>query len=652
MLSVRANVVAGSVNEANRTVDLCFATETPVRQRSWDGIYYEVLSFDPSHVRMERMNAGAPLLDNHNRWGSVLNSLGVVEKAWIKERAGYCTIRFSKREGPDQVFQDVKDGITKAVSVGYNVYAYEELVREGEPPIYTAIDWEPAEVSMTQIPADINAGVRSEGGDAQPPFQVINIVSSNFQTRGMDPEEVTTPAGGTPTPEATRTDPAPPAAPAPAAPAAPDSGARAADATIAERNRISEIQTACRAAGMEDSFTQGLVANGTSIDSARAAIIQQLAQRQAPPQQSHPRMHGEDETDNRRRFMANAILCRADSGATLEEGARQYRHMDLMDMARHVLEGAGIRTAGKSKLEIAQLALTTRALHTTSDFPIILGAVVNKSLRAAYDLAPRTFTQFCRKVTVNDFKKRTVVQLSQLVKGFKEVVEGGEYKRDTFSEGKEEYAVKKYGEIVGITWESLINDDLDAFSRIPRALANQAAQLQSDLVYSILIDNPTMGDGTALFHSSHGNLASPGAAISTTSLGAARAAMRKQKDKNAKDYINVSARHIIVGPDKETEAEQVLSPNATIYPATDSATNVFRGKLNIITEPRITGNKWFLSADPATIDTIEYAFLEGEGELFTQQREGFEVDGVEIKARMVFAAKAIDWKGLYRNPGN
>jgi len=49
---------------------------------------------------------------------------------------------------------------------------------------------------------------------------------------------------------------------------------------------------------------------------------------------------------------------------------------------------------------------------------------------------------------------------------------------------------------------------------------------------------------------------------------------------------------------------------------------------------------------------VEYSYLEGESGLFTTRREGFEVDGVEIKARHVFAAKAIDWRGVQKNPGN
>jgi hypothetical protein len=85
----------------------------------------------------------------------------------------------------------------------------------------------------------------------------------------------------------------------------------------------------------------------------------------------------------------------------------------------------------------------------------------------------------------------------------------------------------------------------------------------------------------------------------------------------------------------------VAVTNQTINPKYNQA-------LNVIVEPRIIDSRWFLAAKPGMVDTIEYAFLDGEGELFTEQRIGFDVDGLEIKARMVFGCKAIDYRGLFQ----
>ena len=104
-----------------------------------------------------------------------------------------------------------------------------------------------------------------------------------------------------------------------------------------------------------------------------------------------------------------------------------------------------------------------------------------------------------------------------------EVGESGEFKRGTLGESKESYKVKTYGRVVAITRQTLINDDLDAFTRIPAMYGNSIAQLESDVVWSIITANPAMADGNALFHTTHKNLAGTGTALDVSSVGAARA---------------------------------------------------------------------------------------------------------------------------------
>lgn len=162
-LSVRATV--GSVNKEARTVDLIFSTGAAVdRMDYWSGKRFrEVLSMDPAHVRLDRLNAGAPLLDAHSAY-SVGDVLGAVQPgtARIQNKQGVATVRFSKRDAVEPIFNDVADGIIGNVSVGYRVYKFvEDTPKEGGIPTRTAIDWEPFEVSMVPMPADAGARVRS-----------------------------------------------------------------------------------------------------------------------------------------------------------------------------------------------------------------------------------------------------------------------------------------------------------------------------------------------------------------------------------------------------------------------------------------------------------------------------------------------------------
>ena len=209
--------------------------------------------------------------------------------------------------------------------------------------------------------------------------------------------------------------------------------------------------------------------------------------------------------------------------------------------------------------------------------------------------------------------------------------------------------VAKFGKIIAITWESIVNDDLSALTRIPQALGAAAAQTESDVVWDLLLNNPNFVDGKAVFHADHGNLAAAAGAINTTTLAAARAAMRKQKSK-AGHYLNIGPQFLVVGPDKELEAFQFTSSN--YVPAKNADINDSRNtSLTVIVDARITGNQWYLYAAPGMVDTFEYAYLEGEQGVFTETREGFEVDGMEIKARLVFGAAWIDYRGAYKNAG-
>src|SRR5688500_6942616 len=106
---VRAEV--GSVNEAERTVDLIFSTGAAVdRMDYWSGKRYcEVLSLDPKHVRLKRLNEAGSLLDSHSAW-SVGDIFGAVVpgSARIEKGLAVATVRFSKRDAVEPIFQDVK----------------------------------------------------------------------------------------------------------------------------------------------------------------------------------------------------------------------------------------------------------------------------------------------------------------------------------------------------------------------------------------------------------------------------------------------------------------------------------------------------------------------------------------------------------------
>jgi len=604
--------------------DVTFATATPVRRRDWDagGQYFdEVLDISAKAIESSRIDAGLPFLNSHSSYD--LESVLGRSVSWsIEGGKAKARIRLSGREEIAGIRKDIEDGILTDISVGYRVLEYrKENVKPGTNEVakYTAVRWMPMEISLVPVPADIQSGIgRSENPNPETfPVKIENM------------EE-------TPKIETQRAVDSPPAPV--------DNSAAIRAAAEAERKRISEINTLARKHGLDEAFAGRHIDGNSDIATVRAAILDELDRKQVSVNGVNisPTV-GDDRKVLARAAMTDALLIRSGVDvATPAKGVEDFRGRSLLRMAEHSLEFAGENTRGMTPREIA-----TRAM-STGDFPIILGNTVNRTLRAAYEAQERTFMPWTRRANARDFRDLTRAQLSGLTGGFKQIVEGAEYKQATMSEAKETYKIAKYGHIISLTWETIVNDDLDAFSRVPAATAAEAAEIQSDIVYGILSANANMSDGVALFHANHGNLAASGSAITTTSLSVARAAMRKQTGLNGRK-INLRPKFLIVGPDKETEALQILK--ATIVATKTADTNVFMGSMDLIVDSRIEGNAWYLAAAPTMIDTVEYAFLDGEPELFTEQRNGFEVDGIDIKARMLFAAKAIDWRGLYKNPG-
>lgn len=650
IFDVRAMLTPTSIDAESRTVEIVWSTGSKGIRRTWDGDYYEELEISEKSVRLERLNNGAPLLNSH-RSGDLSDVIGRVERAWIEDGLGKALVRFSRRQEVEPIFQDVRDGIITSVSIGYAVHRYQDVSVDGDKiPTYRAVDFEPMEISIVSVAFDDGAKVRSAKTPAEYQGQRFPTI---FETREAE-EPAELPAAVATTQEET---------------AMTHEEQRAAEDLIrreaqdAERKRCMTIRQMAKKVGIADEFVEGLIERGVTADAASAAMIDKLAERQAGEQgqsrNSQPtQVSGAvDQTvlSAKRSAMQAALLHRCDPSIKLDEAAREFRGMRLIDMARESVEMVGGSVRGMTQQEVARAALgcdrqAVRAagMHSTSDFPLLLGNTVNRTLRASYELAPQTWRPLGRQTTVPDFRAVTRAALGD-ISALEKVNEHGEYKYGSLGEDGAPLKVAKFGKIIAITWEAIVNDDLGAMTRIPQALGAAAAQTESDVVWSLLLGNPNFVDGTPVFHADHGNLAGAAGAINTTTLAAARAAMRKQKSK-AGHFLNIGPEYLVVGPDKELEAYQFTS--SQYVPAKNADINDSRNaSLTVIVDARITGNQWYLYAAPGVVDTFEYAYLEGEQGVFTETREGFEVDGMEIKARLVFGAAWIDYRGAYKNAG-
>lgn len=155
-----------SIDEESRTIEVIWTTGASVLRMDWmtGERYSEELVVSDKAIRLGRLNAGAPVLDNHQRYGGLSSMLGVVERAWIEKGEGRAAIRFPKAEDDepaDRVFRKIRDKIIRSLSVGYSRLKI-EVDKKKDPQVWRVIDWEPYEISFVAIPADLGAQVRSE----------------------------------------------------------------------------------------------------------------------------------------------------------------------------------------------------------------------------------------------------------------------------------------------------------------------------------------------------------------------------------------------------------------------------------------------------------------------------------------------------------
>lgn len=661
-LSRRAAVT--SIDEESRTVEVVWSTGAPVERFDWmtGKRYIETLSLEPESVRLGRLNDGAPVLDSHSYW-SVADQLGAVVAGSVRlmKSEGRARIQFSRREAIEGIWQDVRDGLIRSVSVGYRVYRFEESEGKGNAlPVRKAIDWEPHEISMVPIPADAGAKVREGKSDDA---NTCEIVPAGYVSRAAEVHEEVpvSPAKENPMDDnrsetIVERDPL-----IPAREAAPEPAEKSEriEGVEAERARVEHIRIACEAGKMTRAFEAKLIKDGTSENEASRLVFEELKKRDVdvPRAASRPDVSvGDDPLVHVRAGISNALLHRvAPERHKLEDVGRPYRGMSILDIGKAFLSSRGMRITSMNRSDLVDAMIGRGGMHSTSDFPSLLEDVARKNLRSAYEAAPQSWLAIAQSVNLSDFKPSRQLQIGD-APGLDEILEHGEFTEGTITEAKETIQLKTYGKTFAITRQALINDDLNAFGQVPALFGRKARDKESDLAWAQITSNPTMGDGNALFDATnHSNYTASGTAISVDSLGVGRAALRKQKGIDGVTPLNLSPRYLIVPAAKETIADQYVTQ---ITPAQGSNVNPFgpsgRTPLTVIVESRLdasSGVSWYLACPMEQAPVLFYGTLDGQSGPDLRQQDGFDIDGVKFRCRIDVAFKAADWHAIYKNAG-
>lgn len=610
----------------SRTFTIPVSSEASVER--WWGT--EILDHSPDAIDMTRLQDGAPLLLDHDP----TRQIGVIEGATVgQDKRLNATVRFSRSSLGEEVFQDVVDGIRRNVSIGYRIDALEEVSKN----TYRANRWMPMEISVVSVPADAGVGFGRSDSDYNP----TELLNQKRSPAMSDPIEETPVEETAPVSEELQ---------AVSAEAPVDAEEIRALAAKSERARIARINEVGQRAHIDAETIKRFIDNGTPAEEASKELIRMWSEKVDSQSAS---VHIEAGLSSEDKFRAGAVAALAHrAGFQKDDPANEFRGKSLHEIGARALEMKGHKTANMTRSEIAGMLLRG---HSTSDFPLLLADVANKSLQNAYGVYPAIWNQIASVGSVSDFKTINMVRMGSF-SSLSTIIEGAEYTAGTFGEEREQLTAVTKGKYIQMTRQMIINDDLSGFSRMASMLGRAAARTVNADVLGVLTANAALSDGTALFHADHANLAGSGAAISVASLGAARAAMRKQKDPSDQDFLNIQPRFLLVPVGKEDMAREIVMSPYNTDTAAQLKPNSIKSwsQLDVISDPLLDANSttaWYLIADPMDAPLLEVRFLDGQQTPYVASEEEFMTDAVRWKVRLDYGVAANDYRGGYKNGG-
>ncbi len=417
------------------------------------------------------------------------------------------------------------------------------------------------------------------------------------------------------------------------------SAIRAAFEPHASKPGVTDLQRSC-----EDN-------TGTTVAAAGLQLLAHLGKTMTSATGGQMIATVEDEADKFRAAAVQSILARAGAAGEKIDNANPLRGASMVDIAK-----ASLRRAGQSDEGMAMSVVASAFTQSGSDFPVLLESAMHKTLQAAYATAALTWSRFCATGSVSDFRAHKRYRLGSLG-NLDALSELGEFKSKAIPDGERStIAAKTVGNIINLSREAIINDDLGAFVGLASMQGRAAARTVEAYVYALLAQNsglgPTMDDGKPLFDQAHGNITTA-AALTMAALDADRVAMASQMDVSGHDYLDLRPAVLLVpiglgGTARSINEAQYDPDTANKLQKPNIVNGLFR---DIVDTPRLSGARRYLFADASEAPVLEVAFLQGNQTPYLESDTGFTVDGSRFKVRLDFGVAAIDYRGAVTNAG-
>jgi hypothetical protein len=446
-------------------------------------------------------------------------------------------------------------------------------------------------------------------------------------------------------------------------------------------DRRKTIVAHCTLAKLERSFADALVDDpSVTVEIAQERIIRKMAsQPLGGAVEGSSFSVTESEHD---KFMAQAsagLVQRCFQGqiktqkAPDVQGAEHFRNLGLYRLAEACVRRMGVNPEHHNKGDIVRIAMghpgiagrlnirrSSDVYHTSGSFSSLLLDAANKTLTASYVEAPYTWDQWVRQAqSVDDFKNINRISLGESP-NLEVVPEGKDYPEGKVVDQRKSYKIEKYGKEFTVTWETVINDDLDALSRIPAMHGSAARRTQEKAIYDVFLSNPLMPDGFNLFSASHTsgtNLSGGAGAPAKATLDKAFEVMGKQKGLSSDVFLGLTPSILLVPLAYAGTALELVNSTASVESEKNSGVSNLYGRggarqLRVVASPYLdanSGTNWYAIADNSLIDTVEISFLSGEESPVLESDYNIRNDSYIYTVRQSFAAAVIEHRGIFAN---
>jgi len=304
-----------------------------------------------------------------------------------------------------------------------------------------------------------------------------------------------------------------------------------------------------------------------------------------------------------------------------------------------------------------------QAAFSTTSLPGILSNIANKMLLEGYNYVEDAWRRMARIASVNDFKEHSRYRMTGSFK-FEQVGPDGELKHGQLGEQKFGQKADTHGIMFALTRQMIINDDMGAFTDIPRQIGMGAAESIADAVWGLLLSNPVQTDGKAFFSTDHKNYAEGAdTALSVDGLTAAEVLFGEQTKPNGRP-LGISASLLLVPTALKVPAELLMKSlqlnETTTANKAKPAANPHVGKFEVVSSVYLASTSfagasskaWYLLADPNRLPALEVAFLNGIDRPTVEKTDAdFNTLGIQFRGYIDFGVREQDYRGGLKMKG-